>query len=190
MPKYTPSAVETELKKKIAGFHDRAVAAKKDYYARRQEILDNDRLSPSAQHEDIAKLTDEVAETLAAIKGEQDAYVSNLKSNIEKELRGSQPMDANSILLRRDAADRARKITDEKEALAVMADAVWSGDESLAHAIGHVARQSGWVSATDAYRASYPSSADAATALAYVEEFTSGGGWNLANGAAYSNPSV
>ena len=97
-------------------------------------------------------------------------------------------VDVNSVLLRRDAADRARRVTDEAEALAVLGDADRSGDDSLAHAVGHRARQAGWVDTLDAYQEARPGSADSAVALAFVEGLATDPGYNLANGITYSAP--
>jgi hypothetical protein len=190
MTKYTPLRAENELKSKIHGFHDRAKAAKEAYYAARKEVLSDERLSPSAQQEDLAKLTDKVAEQLKGILEEQQRFVDGLKATIETQLRGSQPTDANSVLLRRDASQRARKIDNEKEALAVLRDAISSGDESLAHAIGYKARQTGWFDVAEAWKAAHPETAGLAEALAFVEDATSGGAFNLSNSMAYAAPAA
>lgn len=188
MTKYTPLSVQNELTSKVHAFHDRAKAAKESYYAARKEILDNDRLSPGAQHDDIAKLTEKVADQLKGILEEQQRFVDGLKASIEKQLRGDQPSDANSIMLRRDAADRVRKLADEREALTMLADAIHNGDDTLQHAIGHVGRQKAWLNVRDAYQAAQPETADIAMALAYVEDATSDVGYRMGNSMAYSQP--
>lgn len=190
MTKYTASGVELELKAKLNAFKTRATAAKEAYTTARQNIQRNDRLSDTAKTSDLAKLAEQASVTLAGIKSEQEAYVRGIRANIERELRGNQPTDANSVLLRRDAADRARKIADEAAAIAVLGDAARSGDDSLAHAVGYIARQSGWVDALDAYRTAQPDAADAATALAFVEGLDSDPGYNLANGITYADPAA
>jgi type IV secretory pathway TrbL component len=190
MSKYTASGVESQLKSMINEFHNRAHAVKDSYYAKRQDILRNDRLSDSAKTSDLAELGVAVSAQLTAIKAQQDAYVSGLKNTLEKELRGDQPQDDNSVLLRRDAADRARKIADEWDALAVLKDAVYSGDNSLAHALGYKARQEGWTDLIDAYREAQPASGDVATALAFVEDATSAAAFNLGNQMTYADPAA
>jgi hypothetical protein len=190
MANYTPLRAQNELKSKIPAFHDRARAARDAFYTARKEILNNDRLSPGAQHDDIAKLTEKVSNELKAIREEQERYVAGLKSTIEKELRGDQPSDANSVLLRRDAADRVRKLDDEKDALTVLADAIHNGDTTLQHAIGHIGRQKAWVNVRDAYQAAQPETADVAMALAYVEDATSDVGYRLGNQMAYADPTA
>lgn len=188
MSKRTPLSVQNDLTSKIHGFHDRAQATKDAYYQARRDTLANDRLSPAAQHDDLTALADKVAETLKGIRGEQDRYVDGLKATLAKELAGNQPMDANSIMLRRDASDRARKLDTERDALAALQDAVNDGDESMAHAIGTRARNNGWVNVAEAWQAAHPETAGSAEALDYVESYTGSGAYNLANGAAYATP--
>lgn len=188
MAKRTPLSVQNELTDRIHGYHDQANATKKAYYEKRQTILQDDRLSDAAKTADLAELATATGTRLQSIKGEQQAYVSGLITNLTKELSGNQPMDANSIMLRRDASDRARKIETERDALAALKDAVNNGDESMAHAIGTRGRDNGWVDVADAWNVAYPSTAGVAEALAYVESATSDGAYNLANSMAYKSP--
>lgn len=186
--KHTPLSAQNELTSKVQGFHARANATKKAYYEKRQEVLRDDRLSDAAKTADLAELATATGAQLKAIRSEQEAYVSGLIGTLTKELSGNQPMDANSVMLRRDASDRARKIETERDALAALRDAVHNGDESMAHAIGTYGRSKGWVDVADAWKAAHPSSAGVAEALAWVEDATSDGAYNLANSMAYSNP--
>ncbi|MFJ6550021.1 hypothetical protein [Microbacterium sp. NPDC091676] len=190
MAKYTPLSVQNELTSRIHGYHQQASEAKKDYYAKRDAILNDSRLSAEAKDEDAAKLLAQTVGKLASILEDQKRYVDGLKSSLEKELRGSLPQDANSIMLRRDAAQRARQVTDERDALAILQDAVRTGDETMAHAIGIKARNTGWFDVAEAWQQAHPDTAGLAEALAFVEDATSGGAYNLANGAAYSSPAA
>ena len=188
MAKHTPLGVQNELTGKVEGFYDRANAIKKAYYEKRQAILRDDRLSDAAKTADLAELATATGAQLKSIRGEQEAYVSGLTSTLAKELSGNQPTDANSIMLRRDASDRARKIETERDALAALRDAVHNGDESMAHAIGTRGRDNGWVDVADAWKATHPSTAGVAEALHYVESYTTSGAYNLANSMAFSSP--
>lgn len=114
--------------------------------------------------------------------------MSGLTKSLESELRGSQPTDANSVLLRRDAADRVRKIGSPQEAQDILQDALATGDESLAHAIGVRAYNVGWLAVADTWKAAYPSTAETAAALSYVEANTGGAAYNLSNQITYSSP--
>lgn len=132
----------------------------------------------------------EARDKLASIKADQDAHVNGLKSTLEKQVRGNQPADANAVLLRRDAADRVRKITDKLEALEVLQDAIANGDDTFANAIGIRALNNVWEDVADTWKAAYPDTADSAAALAYVEANTSGAAYNLANQITYSDPTA
>ncbi|WP_353816288.1 hypothetical protein [Agromyces sp. SYSU T00266] len=189
MRTYNSATVEKNLKSKTEGFHARARAAKEAHRAKRDEILADDRLTREAKQEDLTKLAELTNNQLRSIKEEQVAFVNGLRSEIERAVLGNQPTDANSVLLRRDAADRARRIKDEKEAVEVLNDAARSGDESLAHAVGYRARNSGWIDALEAYRAVQPTGAENATALAVVENLSSDTGYNLANQINYAEVS-
>lgn len=189
MIKSTPASVERELTSALSGFKERAAAIKEEHRATRQKIQNDEMLSALAKQTRLAELDTKTRERLDALRAEQEAKVSNVRVRLEKELFGNQPMDASSVLLRRDAADRARKINDEAEALSVLADAVRGGDETLAHALGHRARHAGWADVMDAYREAHPQAADSAVALAFVEGLDSDPGFNLANQITYSAPS-
>ena len=188
MSKATPLSVQNDLNAALFGFKEQASAVKAAHESARQDILRNDRLSDSAKISDLAKLDDATRSKLESIKQNQRSYVTGLRSQLEKELRGNQPSDANSVLLRRDATERARKITDNREAMEVLQDAIANGDAEMAHAIGTRARNNAWLEASEAWRAAYPTTAGSAEALSYVEEMTSGPAYNVANSATYSAP--
>lgn len=144
MSKSTPDAIERDLKWSLNAFKERAAAVKEAHRAARQDLLNDPMTSDLAKKEHLETLDKQTRGKLDGIKEEQLSYVRSLRDKLDRELRGNQPSDANSVLLRRDAADRARRITNEAEAVAVLGDAVRSGDDSLAHAVGYRARQSGW----------------------------------------------
>lgn len=188
MSKTTTAQVERDLLKSLQGFKDQAAAVKDAHKAARQTIVNDPRRSDLAKNEDLATLAKATRSKLDNIKADQESYVSGLKSKIEGELRGSKPTDPNSVLLRRDAADRARKITDKQEAMEVLNDAIRNGDDEMAHAIGNRAQNTGMFGVAEAYQAAYSDAADSATALAHVEANTSGAAYNLSNQLTYSAP--
>ena len=187
--KSTPSGVERELESRLSRFKEQAASLKDAHRAARQKIQDDPMLSGLAKQTRIAGLNKETRAKLDALRGEQESYVKGVRSRLERELAGNQPTDASSVLLRRDAADRARKIVDEAEALSVLADAVRGGDDTLADAVGFRARHAGWANVNDAYREARPQAADSAVALAFVEGLDSDPGYNLANQITYAAPS-
>ncbi|GAA1850075.1 hypothetical protein ACFQZV_07270 [Microbacterium koreense] len=188
--KSTPLSIENELKGKVEGFHARANAIKQTYHEQRQDILKDDRLNDAAKTGDLAALADATSTELKAIKAEQISYVAGLRTRLEKELAGNQPTDASSVLLRRDASERARNIEDERTALAALQDAIANDDASMAHAIGAKGRRSGWLNVSEAWQSAHPGTAGVAEALDYVEGYTTSGAYNLANSMSFSDPAA
>jgi hypothetical protein len=189
MSKTTTLSVERDLPAALRGFKQRASAVKEAHSVASQAIREDPLRSDLAKSDDHAALTKKTRDALASIRGEQDSYVKNLRDKIEREFRGDQPADAASVVSRRDAADRARKVTDRREAKEMLHDAIANGDADLAHAIGTKARNSAWLDVAEAYQAAHPETADSAGALAYVEANTSGGPYNLSNSITFATPS-
>lgn len=188
MSKTTTLSVERDLPSALSSFKARANEVRDAHKVARQAIKDDPMKSDLAKREALAALDKQTRASLDGIKGEQGSYVKNLRDKIEREFRGSQASDAASVVSRRDAADRARRITDKREAMAVLTDAIANSDADLAHAIGTRARNSVWLDVAETYQAAHPDTADSASALAYVEATTSGGAFNLSNGITYAAP--
>ena len=184
----TPAAVESDLNDALFGFKDKASNIKEAHRTARQAIKDDTRRTTVAKNEDLAALAKDTRSKLEMVKEEQESYIKDLRDKVEREFRGSQSADANSVLLRRDAADRARKITDRQEAMDILTDALANGDDSMAHAVGVKARNLAWVDVAENYQAAFPSTAGSAEALSYIDELTTGAAYNVATSIAYSAP--
>lgn len=190
MSKNTSASVESALPAALNDFKAQAAAVKEAHRVARQTILDDVMASDLAKRSKLDNLNIETRTKLDGIKAEQDTFVKNLRDKVEKELRGKQPADADSVMLRRDAADRARKIIDQQEAVDMLNDAIANGDESMAHAIGNRALHTGMGGVVETWKAAFPDTADAAAALSYVEANTSGAAYNLSNQMTYAAPNV
>lgn len=188
MAKSTPLGVQNQLDSALFGYKDQASAVKATHSAAHKAIREDATLSDIGKRERFEALATVTRGKLDAIKADQVSYVSGLKTSLEKELRGSQPSDANSVLLRRDAYGRATKITDNAEAMGVLREAVASGDDSMAHAVGARARQQLWGDVHDVYKESFAGTAGVAEALTYVDEVTTGLAYNVSNSATYAMP--
>lgn len=188
MSKSTAASVETALPSALNGFKERASAVKDAHRTARKAIVDDRMTSDLAKKEKLLALDRDTRAKLDSVRADQESYVKGLRDKVERELRGNQPADANSVLLRRDASDRVRKITDKQEAMDALNDALANGDDSLAHAVGNRARNVGWVDVSETWQAAYPDVADSAAALDYVEANTSGAAYNMANQITYSAP--
>lgn len=189
MSKTTAASAERDLPSALRSFKERAAAVRDADKSARKAIKDDPRRSDAAKKDDLTALTKDTRSKLDGARADQEAYVKNLRDKIERELRGSQPGDATSVLLRRDASDRVRKLTDKDEAMQVLQDAIRNGDAEMAHAVGTLARNTAMLDVAEVYRAAHPDTADSAQALAYVEANTSGGAFNLSNGITYAAPS-
>ncbi len=187
--KMSAADVESNLSSALFGFKDKAAAVKATHESARKAIIEDRTLSEIGVRDRVQALNEQTRAKLESIRADQESYITGLRAKVESDLRGNQPTDANSVLLRRDAADRARKIRDKDEALEVLNDAIANGDSIMAHAIGNRAQNTGMVDVTDAYTAAFPTTADSAAALAHVEELTTGPAFNLSNQISYAPPS-
>lgn len=187
MSKSTPLFVQNSLTSALNGYKDSAIAVKAAHKATRQAILDDTRRSDAAKKDDLAALSKDTRSKLDGIKAEQAGFVKTLRDQVEKEFRGSQPADAGSVVSRRDAADRARKL-DRSEAMSVLQDAIAGNDADFAHAIGTRARNVAWVDVAETYTGAFPETAGSAEALAYIDANTTGAAANLSNSATFADP--
>jgi len=189
MAKATLASIERDLKTSLGRFREQATEIKHAHQRTYKSIVEDEMISELAKRQKIEAPSKDTRAKLDALRAKQDQHIKSVRFDVEKDLIGYQSPNANDILLRRDAADRARKITDETEALAVLRDAARGGDDSLADAIGYRARQAGWLNALDAYQEARPQAADSAAALAFVEGLDSNTEYNLSNQISYSTPS-
>jgi len=150
-------------------------------------IKDDTTLSDTGRRQKLDALNYETKSRIAALKESQDSFVKDLRAKVEKELRGDLPADAASVVSRRDAADRARKL-DPNEALEVLRDALAGNDADLADAIGVKGRNSGWVEVAEEWSAARPDTAGSAEALNYLDENGSGAGYNLFSSMTFNAP--
>lgn len=187
--KSTPLSVENAFNEKLKASQDQATAIKAAHRVARQAILDDSRRSDIAKKDDLRALQQETKAKIDALKESQESFIKGLRDKVEKEFRGNQPTDPGSVVSRRDAADRARRLTDRKEALEVLQDAIAGNDADLAHAVGVRARNNGWVDAAEAYTNAYPDTAGSASALDYIDSNGPGTpAYNMLSSITFSAP--
>lgn len=187
MSKSTPLSVQNAFNDKLKSSQAEAAAVKAAHDKARQAIKDDPMTSDLAKRGKLDALKADTKAKLDALKESQETFVKGLRDKVEKEFRGNQPTDAASVVSRRDAADRARKLNDKREALAVLQDAIAGNDADLAHAVGVKARNNGWVEAAETYTGAFPDSAGSAEALSYLDDNT-GAGYNVFNSMTFSAP--
>lgn len=189
MSKSTPLSVQNAFNEKLKSSQDQAAAIKAAHKAARQEIINDTRRSDVAKSDDLRALQQETAAKIAALKESQESFIRDLRDKVEREFRGSQPTDPGSVVSRRDAADRARKLSDKREALEVLQDAIAGNDADLAHAVGVRARNNGWVDAAAVYTSAFPDTAGSAEALDYIDSNGPGTpAYNMLSSMTFSAP--
>ncbi len=74
-----PLSAQNQLTSAINGYHNRADVMKKDSHAKRENILQNDRLSGAGKTAGLARLADEARTQIKSVRTEQESYVAGLK---------------------------------------------------------------------------------------------------------------
>lgn len=187
MSKSTPLSVQNAFNSALKNSQESAAHVKEAHRIAYKMIKEDSRRSDAAKRDDLDALKADTRAKLNALEESQQTFVKGLRDKVEKELRGNQPADAASVVSRRDAADRARKL-DQHDALEVLRDSIAGNDADLAHAIGVKARNSGWVDVAEEWSAAHPDTAGSAEALNYLDENGSGAGYNLFNSVTFSAP--
>ncbi|WP_314095924.1 hypothetical protein [Microbacterium foliorum] len=188
MSKSTPLSVQNAFNSALSTSKENAAAIRAAHNAARQAILNDQMTSDLAKRGKLDMLKIDTRDKLAALKESQESFIKGLRDKVEKEFRGHQPADGASVVSRRDAADRARKL-DRREAMEVLQDAIAGNDADFAHAIGVRARNVAWVDVAEAYQDAFRESAGSAEALAYLDSNGPGtAGYNLNNSATFAAP--
>lgn len=186
MSKSTPLSVQNAFNDKLKSSQAEAAAVKAAHDVARKAIKDDPMTSDLAKRGKLDALKVDTKAKLDGLKESQESFVKGLRDKVEKELRGNQPADAASVVSRRDAADRVRKL-DRHDALEVLRDALAGSDPDLANAVGVKARNNGWVDVAEEWSAANPDTAGSAEALAYLDDNT-GAGYNVFNSMTFSAP--
>lgn len=185
--KSTPLSVQNAFNDKLKSSQAETDAVKAAHRFAAQAIKDDTTLSDTGKRQRLDALNFDTKSRIDALKESQESFKNDLRAKVEKELRGDLPTDAASVVSRRDAADRVRRL-DPTDALEVLRDAIAGNDADLAHAIGVKARNSGWVDVAEEWSAAHPDTAGSAEALAYLDENGSGAGYNLFNSMTFNAP--
>lgn len=186
--KITALGAENALSRHLEEYSARAASVKEAHRRQADEIKRDTTLSEIGRRQRLADLGQATKQRLAGIRDEQDTYVAGLKRDLAAQLRDGQSADPAAVMSRRDAADRARGLTDEVEVEAMLREAIASGDNDYAVALGVHARRNGMVDAGNLFRAEFSTTADTLEAADYVEQVTSSGSFNLGRSMTYAAP--
>ncbi|MFS4506917.1 hypothetical protein ACMA46_11825 [Clavibacter sp. Sh2141] len=150
----------------------------RNYAAAEQAIRADTRLTPEARNEDIRRLHAQTQAELDALRAkgdtQKDARIRELRLDLTSRsvLEG---VDPSLTISYRDAFERAARLQDEPEAVALMAQASDSRDIPLERAILSRAYDQRWSEAINTYTAAHPVFLDRAEEL-----------WSLTNPVAFS----
>jgi hypothetical protein len=131
----------------------------RNYKAAEEAIRNNTRLTPETRNEDIYRLHEQTTAELAALRTkaqtDKDARIRELKLDLTSRsvLEG---VDPSLTISYRDAFERAARLQDEPDAVALMAQANGSRDTPLERAILARAYDQRWSEVINAYTAAYP----------------------------------
>ncbi|SMG34914.1 hypothetical protein [Agreia pratensis] len=161
----------TNLTNAVTGYRAKAEELQNRLTSQTRAIENDGNLTDSGKREQIANQKESIKSSLAALKAQEMQYVRDTKDRLTRELFGSTTSDPSHVIAFRDAQDRADRLADPEEAIALLNRAEVSGDKSLSSAVLLKAVTSGWRSVTRAYSAEYPDTAEKLSDLQQVEEF-------------------
>ncbi|OEV03819.1 hypothetical protein AN219_37720 [Streptomyces nanshensis] len=143
-------------------------------------------LSDEAKRIHIARAYKEARDSVTAMKQDHLDRINTERTKLHRKLFGHEGVaDAQTVIVRRDAADRAAKLTKPEQAEHALRVAESNGDTHLAQAIAKHAAEQSWGAVVDTYMQSRPESAEAAQRLAALPD-TNDGSWQLEQAMTYS----
>lgn len=152
---------------------DEIIARYEDKVRRISERRD---LNPQARNVALARALRTARDGLQALADEQVTAATKRRQALERAMFGSvDHVTGPAALSRRDAADRAARIEDPAEALALLQRSTRAGDEDLCQAIAahaaDLAREPKWAAVVNTYAESRPKAAEALAELQQLPDY-------------------
>ncbi|MFV0136376.1 hypothetical protein ACLGIH_24745 [Streptomyces sp. HMX87] len=165
----------------------RDVAAANADLARKVERINNNRaLSAEAKRIAIAREYRAARDQVAAAGQAVLDHVTSERARLSRKLFGHEgDADPNTVIVRRDAADRAAKLTDPHEAQRALDRAQVNGDVHLAQAIAAQAQAHMWTDVVSSYLAARPEAGETAQQLEALPD-PNDGVWRMQHAMTYS----
>ncbi|AWT42817.1 MULTISPECIES: hypothetical protein [Streptomyces] len=165
--------------------HD--VAAIQTRLARTVEQINSRRaMSDEAKRIAIAKAYRDARNQIQAAGQAVLDHVNSERARLARKLFGYEgTADAQTVIVRRDAADRAAKIASPEEAQAALQRAEVNGDVHLAQAIAGQAQANMWGDVVATYLDTHPEAGEAAQQLRALPD-PNDGAWRLQHAMTYS----
>lgn len=165
----------------------REVAATQERLAKQVERINGLRaLSPEAKRIAIAKAYREARDQIASARQAVLDHVTSERNRLSRKLFGYEgEADPNTVIVRRDAADRAAKLTEPHEAQRALDRAMAHGDMHLAQAIAGQAQAYMWTDVVSSYLTARPEAGEAARQLNELPD-PNDGVWSIQHAITYS----
>ncbi|MEV7001123.1 hypothetical protein AB0N62_26005 [Streptomyces sp. NPDC093982] len=165
----------------------RDVTTLQENFARKVEQINGRRaLSAEAKRIEIARAYRDTREQIQAAGQMVVDHVTTERARLSRKLFGYEgTADAQTVIIRRDAADRASKLTDPAEAQRAIQRAENNGDVHLAQAIAGVSFANGWTDVVQTWFAANPQAGDTAQQLSQLPD-PSDGVWRMQHAMTYS----
>lgn len=149
-------------KSKIAKFIDpnRIDGIRNLYKDELSEIRKDPTLSEDGRRARIARSYVDATERMNRLRGELDTAVNAERNRLEKRAFGPGTVDPLERLQHRDAMERANRLGNQEEAIALLNQARISGDDALGRAVMYKANAKHWSEAINTWEAASPGTVD------------------------------
>jgi len=163
------------------------VARLQQNLARQVEQINSRRsLSDEAKRIAIARVYRDTRNQIQAAGQAVLDHVTSERARLSRKLFGYEgTADAQTVIVRRDAADRAAKLTDPDEAQRALERAEANGDVHLAQAIAGQAQANMWGDVVNSYLNAHPEAGEAAQQLQQLPN-PDDGAWRMRHAMTYS----
>lgn len=143
-------------------------------------------LSAEAKQIGIARAYREARDRITAMRQEEADRVTSERAKLSRRLFGHEgTADAQTVIVRRDASDRAAKLTGPEEAEAALRRAEADGDAHLAQAIAKQSYANGWADVVQTWFAANPQAGETAEQLQSLPD-PNDGVWRMKQAITYS----
>ena len=143
-------------------------------------------LSDEAKRIGVARAYREARDTINSMRQAETDRIEGARTKLSRQLFGHVgEADAQTVIIRRDAADRAAKLTNRVDADRALKLAEANGDSHMAQAIAAHAQAHMWGEVVGTYLASRPQATAAAEELSSLPD-TSDPGWRMGQAITYS----
>lgn len=154
--------MSTDYKTKISKFinPERIDGIRTRYQDEMKAIRNDPTLSEDGRRALIARSYVDATERMNRLRGELDTAVNAERNRLEKRAFGPGTVDPLERMQHRDAMERANRLGNQEEAIALLNQARISGDDALGRAVMYKANAKHWTDAINTWEAAAPGTVD------------------------------